>query len=134
MARRRVECTSSRSGALAPEIDERVDAARTHPQPVVGPRRDRHREHVPPGRGVVQVERELEVRPQLVIQVCEPRHVELSQLGGARLVDAAASHPALCHRVVHEHDLAVRARAGVGLEAPGAVFEGAAEGGQCVLG
>ena len=102
--------------ALA-EFGERPNPSRTHPQPVGGAGGGRHVEHREAGRGVVQVEGQLVVGAQLGVEIGEPGHVELRQLGGRRLVDPRPPEaPALGHRVVDEHDLAVDGETGVGLK------------------
>ena len=73
--------------------------------------------------------------PQLGVEVGQAGHVELGQLGrGASAATRLRRQPCAGHGVVDQHDLAVGAQPGVGLEAPGAQLQGPAEGRERVLG
>src|SRR5581483_10889761 len=88
------------------------------------------------GAGVrpLQVQRELEVRAELAVQLDEPGNPVADEPARWLPLDPQPCQPGPYDRVVDEHDLAVAGHPGVGLEAGRALVEGPPERGQRVLG
>ena len=84
--------------------------------------------------GFLEVERQLEVGPQLGVEAGQAGHAELPQPGRREIADLGPPQARPHHRAVHQDDLAVGGQPGVGLQAGGADLQRPPEGGQGVLG
>ena len=128
---RRVHQLDPRLGA---ERTEHVEIRAAHPQALECVVRARHFDELR-GRVVrLHVDRALECRAELLVDVGHPRDRQLRELGGGGVGDAAPAPTCPHDGIVRTHDFTVGREPDVGLEAADAGCERARECGNRVLG